>query len=162
MSKEWIDLPASLGENYPKKVGWYDNSILLRYSDDSMTLRIEDADRKQFQGIKDLKRNAEIARIQIKLLSIVEKSDHITQIGSRISLDEVPERFGWNCPNCPDSTFQMRGEFGGKHAVCISCGQRMSVIIDDCCFCGHKSIFVKKSACTEDWYQCFSCEEDLD
>jgi hypothetical protein len=159
---EWIEIPNSLGDNYPNKIGWYEGSILLKYSDENITTRVENADIESFQEIKNAINNERLSVIQIKLLSLFKKSDQITQLGSRVNLDDVPEQFEWSCPNCSDTKFQMRGKYGGKYAVCISCNQRLSVIIDICKCCNKKSLFVKESANLNSWYECFNCSANLD
>lgn len=161
-STEWVELPSNLGD-YPDKIKLHNGELLLRYSSDGMTMRIEGVESSEYEDLKKHLRKSNHAKMMIKLLSLIDDSDNVTQVGSKVTVDEdVPDRFNWNCPSCTEETFQIRGQYTGLHAVCINCGQRASVIINECRDCGRKSIFVKESANTESWYKCYSCSRELD
>lgn len=159
---EWIHLPENL-ENQPNKVRMHEDSILLRYSDDDMTMRVDNADASDLEELKSYLDNSDDARLIMKLLSMVEKAEKVTQVGSRVTVDEnVPERFDWNCPCCERDKFQLRGRYTGLHAVCVNCGERASTIIDYCDRCDQQSIFAKESANVDDWYECYYCGDEME
>lgn len=153
----WFSLPESL-DNYPDKVKLRDGGILLRYSDDSLTMRVENADVSDLEEVRKLAENSDHAHLMMKLLSLVNEYDTITQIGSTVDIDEdVPERFEWDCGCCGENLFQLKGKYTGIHADCINCGKRASIIINECGNCSRESIFVKESANVDDWYECYRC-----
>ena len=159
---DWVDLPPSLGD-YPDKIRLHNGELLLRYSEDNMTMRIEGVKSSDYAELKQHIGNSNHAQLIIKLLSLIDSSDNITQLGSKVTIDdEIPERFEWDCPSCNGEKFQIRGKYTGLHAVCINCSQRASIIIEECQDCGEKSVFIKESANTDTWYKCYSCGYDLE
>lgn len=159
---EWIDLPDNL-DNYPDKIIMHEDSILLRYSDDKMTMRVEDADTSDLEELKSYLDNSDDARLMMKILSMVERAEKITQIGSTVNFSEdIPERFDWNCPSCERNKFQLRSRYTGLDAVCINCGESASTVINYCDRCGQRSIFAKESANIDDWYECYSCGDEME
>lgn len=159
-STEWKIFPKM--NNFPHKAMWRDGSVLLRYSEDRTTVRIEDVSEREFEEAMRLMNEGDL-RGRLRVMSWISESENVTQVGHRGDIpDSLDPRFVHICQSeQQERKFQLENMYGTLKAKCIECGDQLSVIKKECSECECDSVFVKPIVETDEWYECYKCGREL-
>lgn len=160
-SENWIELPNL--ENFPDKMIWKNGAVLLRYTGDKVTMRIENVGQNEYKETVNLIQDKDLEG-RLRVMEWASEKQ-ITQIGSKSDIpDNLPSRFEYYCEDEEEiKKYQLDRNYSGEFkAKCISCSHRLSVINKDCSCCGCESLFVKSLGEVDGWYECYKCGKNLE
>lgn len=157
---EWRELPKT--NNFPDKAMWKEGAVLLRYSEDKTTVRIENVSECEFEEVMELIDKGDL-RGRLRIMSWISESESVTQVGHRGDIpNSLEPRFVHLCKSeNQERKFQLENMYGSLKARCIECGSQLSVIQKVCSECECSCIFVKPIAETDEWYECYKCGNEL-
>lgn len=135
------------------------NNIILKNTTKQITYSIKGYNKKEFMKLKEYIESNNPS-IHFKILSLFNSAENVTQLGSHNEIDGVDNLFKYYCDECEKQTkFQLKSKYRGLHAECICCGEYASTIINYCCKCDKKCIFVK--TLNEAINTCYNCDEKI-
>jgi len=152
-----IEIP-DVADDFTDVIIWKDNNeLLLKNKTNNIILRVKYISIQKYRELKNQIIQNDYAMFKFNLLSIINEADTVTQLGQYENkyVNDVQNRFEYDCPDCNEKTkYQVKGNYRGKHASCIRCGNELSILIKKCNNCKSKKIFIKNNTN----YFCNDCD----